>query len=177
MTANERSDLGINRSQAGQPPLPGFSPPGLIVAPPRQVLPVRVKVEVNIAPRVLVQGFRRLPYVLMYPVMFRHRRRENQFSYLSMKSSGSTRGIVSIASVAPSSLGQDSLFSQHFSSAVGNVPIRCLPAYRCGWPAGHGKTVFWPINSAILQFRGVAIMAMFGPRKLLFLGCDRSYVW
>ncbi|KAL2285503.1 hypothetical protein FJTKL_08161 [Diaporthe vaccinii] len=104
MTANERSDLGINRSQAGQPPLPGFSTPGLIGAHPRQVLPMQVKAEVNIAPRVLVQGFRRLSYVLMYPFMFRHRRRENQSSYLSMKSSSRTRRIVGIACTAPSSL-------------------------------------------------------------------------
>lgn len=177
MTANERSDLGINRSQAGQPPLPGNSPPGLIVAPHRQVLPMQVKAKVNVAPRVLVQGFRRLSYVLMYPVMFRHRRREYQSSYLSMKSSSRTRRIVGIACTAPSSSDKIACTARISHQQSGTCLFAHLPARRCGWHAGHGKTLFWPIDIARLRFRLVAIIAMIGPRKLLFLGCDRSYVW
>lgn len=66
------------------------------------------------------------------------------------ESSNRIRRIVKIASAAPSLLVENSLFGQQFSAAVGNRPIRCLPACRCGWHAGYGKTLFWPLDVAML---------------------------
>lgn len=52
-----------------------FSFPGLCPRP-SQALTMRVKAENQDAPRVLLQHFRRSSYILVYPVMFRHRWRE-----------------------------------------------------------------------------------------------------
>lgn len=48
MTANERSDLGINRSQAGQPPAPRNVPPRSMSCPRQVALPMRVKVQIDV---------------------------------------------------------------------------------------------------------------------------------
>lgn len=72
-TANERSDLGINRSQAGQSSLPACFPFQVYVRNPDKAYTRAGERKNQNARRIHAQGFRRLSYVLMYPVMFRHR--------------------------------------------------------------------------------------------------------